>query len=102
MHHAYMMTLVASYLCTVSLRDDVVNWCVAKAITKLLVKVKAMLQQELSRGRIDGVRVLTQHPDVKCLHFTTVSTTGLRRQWLPLETSHAHGEDPIHGCNVTL
>ena len=77
------------------------NWCVWETVTKLLVEVKTMLHKELSRRGIDGVRALTQHPDIECLHFT-VSLESATGGMLPLETGHTHGEDAVGGGNITL
>ncbi len=64
-----------SDLCTVSLLYAV-NWSVGETVTKLLVKVEAVIHQESSRGGVNGVRPLTQHPDIECLDFTTSPSTG--------------------------
>ena len=53
-----------------------VNRSVGETVAKLLVEVKAVLQQELSRRGINGVRLLTQQPDVECLDFTTSPEIG--------------------------
>ena len=53
-----------------------VSGSVGEAMTKLLVEVKAVLQQELSRGGINGVRPLTQHPDIEYLDFATSPEIG--------------------------
>lgn len=52
------------------------NGSVGETMTKLLVEVKAVLQQELSRGGVNGVRLLTQQPDIECLDFATSPEIG--------------------------
>jgi hypothetical protein len=72
---AFCVGIKNNDLCTVSLLYAV-NWSVGEAVAKLLVKVKAVLHQESSGGGVNGVRPLTQHPDIECLDFATSPSTG--------------------------
>lgn len=65
----FQISRSSSYLCTVLLLIAM-EWCVRKTMEKLLVKIKAMLHEELGRRRVYRVRLLTQHPHIERLDFT--------------------------------
>ena len=59
-----------------------------------------MLNEKLGWWWIDGVRLLTQQPDVEHFHFTRRLRWMIL--WLPLETGHTHRENGIAGRHTTL
>lgn len=65
----FQISRSSSYLCTVLLLVAMER-CVRKTMEKLLVKVKAMLHEELGGRRVYRVRLLTQHPHIERLDFT--------------------------------
>ena len=64
-------------------------WTVGQSLGKLLVEVKAMLEQEGGRGGVYGVGLLAEQPHIEHLHPTVNMTT---ITGTPLETSHTQGQ----------